>query len=519
MRITHLTQARIYCIVPVLFLLFSDAARAGLSLQIDIIDEANGYFTCNPILTTNANPPDSTPVTYDQVYSPHTNIVGGLGDGHTENRPPFLFAALVQEITNTNWTLVQNVGATNEHTYHFIISVTNFTTNPFVTPVITYPLDGATGVSNAPALQWTGPTDWDSLTLFVFSDDFSITRFYAPSPGTTNFVVSPPLPAGHYYFQANYTLSSTPATFVASTPKDASNNAAAGWVSLPVQYSDGTQNGFTVVAPPLFVFTNADPALVAYYTFNDPNNLGADNSGNGNTLDYVNGWNGGGVAFDTNAVAGGGALFFNNNGQNGGGVLSGNPTPPNLLSALAGSFTVAVWVNTSDYFDSDGDFAFNGEGIVAADAPGQNDDVLPMALVGGDIGFNTGSPSGDDTLNSSQDIDDGSYHLIVVTRDQSTGLKLIYIDGMLDSDPNNPDFGTTDLLDYPQLLTIGSIADASQPNPDPGAAGYYNGYGGWLDELQIYSRVLSSNEIASLFQNPGVPVSTAESTSINNVVH
>jgi len=225
------------------------------------------------------------------------------------------------------------------------------------------------------------------------------------------------------------------------------------------------------------------------------------------------------VAFDTNAIAGGGALLFNNNGQNGGGVLSGNPTPPNLLSALAGTFTVAAWVNTSDSFGSDGDFAFNGEGIVAADAPGQNDDVLPMALVGGDIGFNTGSPSGDDTLNSSQDIDDGSYHLIVVTRDQSTGLKLIYINGVLDSDPNNPDFGATDLLNAPQLLTIGSIADASQPNPDPSAAGYYHGYGGWLDELQIYSRVLSANEVAFLYRNPGMPVSTAESTSILNVVH
>lgn len=518
MRITRSNLTRVLYISPAILFIFCGIARAGLSLQLDVLSEGGGIFTCGPTLSTNANAPDSTPVTFDQVYSPHTNLVGGLGNGHTENRPPLTFAQLTQEITNGQWALVLNVGATNQHTYHFTISATNFTSG-FFTPVSeSYPPDGATNVSQTPTLQWTGPNNWDALSVFVFKDNFSVTHVFNPSPSTTTFSLAQPLPPGHYFFQVNYTLFNTPATFAASTPKDTNNTALTGWVSQPARYDAGAQNGFTVVAPPPFVFTNTDPSLVAYYSFNDPNNLGTDNSGHGNDLNYSVGWNGGSVAYDTNAIAGGGAALFDNNGHGGGAVLSGNPTPASLLNALAGSFTVAVWVNTGDFFDFDGDFAFNGEGIVSADLPGQHNDVIPMALVGGDIGFNTGFPGGDDTLNTSQEIDDNAWHLIVVTRDQTTGLKLEYIDGVLDSDPNNPDFSTTNLLNDPQLLTIGSLADASQPSPLPEDANYYNGYGGWLDELQIYSRVLSSNEVATLFQNPGSPILITP-PGITNVVH
>jgi len=250
MKITLLTPARIYCIVPVLFLLFSDAAHAGLTLQFDFLGEGNGLFTCDPQLSTNANAPDSTPVTYDQLYSTHSNIVAGLGNGHTENRPPFTFSALTQEITNGQWTLVQNVGATNQHTYHFTIGVTNFTSNGFSYPVITYPLNGDTNVPQTPTIQWTGPTNWSALSVFLFNDAFSLTRLAAPSPNTTNYPVSPYLPPGHYSVQIDYTLLTTPSTFTASTPKDATNNSLAGWVFQPAKYDDGTQNGFTVVAPP-----------------------------------------------------------------------------------------------------------------------------------------------------------------------------------------------------------------------------------------------------------------------------
>ena len=52
------------------------------------------------------------------------------------------------------------------------------------------------------------------------------------------------------------------------------------------------------------------------------------------------------------------------------------------------------------------------------------------------------------------------------------------------------------------------MADATDPNAND--ANYYNGYDGLLDDLQIYSGVLSSNQVAYLYANRGA---TLENTS------
>ncbi len=94
-------------------------------------------------------------------------------------------------------------------------------------------------------------------------------------------------------------------------------------------------------------------------------------------------------------------------------------------------------------------------------------------------------------------VNDGNYHHIVVTRNQQTGQKIIYIDGAFDSFAS----GTTNLLTDPQKLTIGALANAG--NPDPNDGSYYQGYDGELDDLQIYSGVLSGDDVAYLYNNPG----------------
>ena len=124
--------------------------------------------------------------------------------------------------------------------------------------------------------------------------------------------------------------------------------------------------------------------------------------------------------------------------------------------------------------------------------------MVPVALTGGFVAFNTGGDS-DDTLYSQTEIDDGFWHHVVVTRNQSTGDKQIYIDDVLDSFDN----GSTVLLNDPQLLVLGCLADSSDSQPDsPGFSGY-NGYDGELDDLQIYNRVLSADDVDYLYNNPG----------------
>ena len=242
--------------------------------------------------------------------------------------------------------------------------------------------------------------------------------------------------------------------------------------------------------------------LVAHYSFDNAANLGQDSSGNGYNLTY----NGGdGVSASTQAKTGGGAADFDGNS-----FFSYNTAPAAILSTLAGDFTLSFWINTTENDGNEGGEAYAGAGIVAADVPGQANDLVPAALDGGEIGFNTGP--NDDTLNTFVDINDGNYHHVVITRSQATGQKQIYIDGVL----NNSDTDTTSLLNAPQLVAIGCQIDASQSNP--ANANPNNYFQGLLDDMQLYSVVLTSNQVAQLYANPGTVITPTGAPDFNGAL-
>jgi len=247
------------------------------------------------------------------------------------------------------------------------------------------------------------------------------------------------------------------------------------------------------------VAASSESGLSAHYDFDEGTALAPDVSGNGNDIIYAGSFGGSGPSISSENIAGAGSVSFD-----GGSYL----TPTNqLLSTLAGSFTISLWVNTTQDNGDPYDYAFNGDGIISADVGGAANDLVPVALTGGQVAFNTGNTTYgyDDTINSSVTVNDGNWHHIVVSRNQATGEKDIYIDGVLDTS----DFDTTNLLNDPQLLTIGAISDAS--NPDPASPDYngYNGYEGLLDDIQIYNRALTSTEVAFLYSNPGATLSGA----------
>src|SRR5208282_2722842 len=110
---------------------------------------------------------------------------------------------------------------------------------------------------------------------------------------------------------------------------------------------------------------------------------------------------GAGPAISSVAIAGAGSVSFD-----GGSYLT---APTNLLSTLASSFTISLWVNTTQNYDYQGDYAYNGAGIISADIPGIANDLVPVALTGGQVAFNTGNTqyNYDDTINSSATVNDG----------------------------------------------------------------------------------------------------------------
>ena len=51
---------------------------------------------------------------------------------------------------------------------------------------------------------------------------------------------------------------------------------------------------------------------------------------------------------------------------------------------------------------------------------------------------------------------------------------------------------STGLLNAPQLITIGALADASNPDPTSPEFSGNNGFVGLIDDIQVYARVISS---------------------------
>ena len=204
---------------------------------------------------------------------------------------------------------------------------------------------------------------------------------------------------------------------------------------------------------------------VVHYDFDEGTVLAPDVSGNNNNIVYAGNFGGSGPSISPDAAAGSGSVSFD-----GGSYLTASS---NLLSTLAGEFSVSLWLKTSQSFGSQNDYAWAGAGVIAADSPNAGaKDLIPVALTGGQVAFNVGDGISDDTLNSSATVNDDTWHHVVVTRSLSTGARQIFIDGTLDSS----DVASTVLLNSPVLLTIGAKSDASDPDPASPSDNGSNGY-------------------------------------------
>jgi hypothetical protein len=498
------------CLTLFLGVFALSTVRAGLNFELHIYQygSQNNYtYYFDPQLRTNSTGANVTFGNYAVAsFGIPTNgsssfwqyDVNGFNqtDGDRNNYSDF--NSMVHEITNGVWSLfVTNATITN--VYHFKVAL-NISSNNLPKVLITAPLDGAVNVTNQPMFIWQGPTNYSSLVVSEFNTSQSL------PVSQTSWLSTRVLYQGPNNFNVEY-LSNSITAAVASIPTNSLSQTFSGWVSTNIlDVSYGCQ--FSVGLPDT---SGSAHALVAHYPFDATSgsvlNAAVDTSGNG--LNMTTGGtfgSQGGDNLTSISATGIGAVLFQDGDNNSGAYLGWTePTPPALLSTLAGSFSVSCWIKTTQNIAWNTAPAYVGAGIVSADNFGQANDVVPIALTGSSIGFNTGG-SEDVTLNSVASVNDGNYHHIVVTRNQVTGQKIIYIDGQFDSFAS----GTTNLLNDVQKLTIGALANAG--NPDPNDGSYYQGFDGELDDLQIYSGVLSASDVTNLFANPG---STSVSTDFN----
>jgi hypothetical protein len=151
-------------------------------------------------------------------------------------------------------------------------------------------------------------------------------------------------------------------------------------------------------------------------------------------------------------------------------------------------FTVAMWVKTTDTAGSAGAQWWNGKGLVDGEVGGGGAD-WGTALVDGKFVIGIGSTGGDSTFASSVNINDGTWHHVAATRNNSSGAVAVYVDGIL----RGSGTGATGSRTFPSSLRIGSLQTGN------------NFLNGTLDDVRLYDRVLTAGEIAALIAPPAAP--------------
>ena len=219
------------------------------------------------------------------------------------------------------------------------------------------------------------------------------------------------------------------------------------------------------VVPDLGPVKPSTEGLVAYYALDGD---ATDSSGNG-----LNGTLVGDAAFAEGMV--GMALDLDGDGDY---VDCSN----NALFSITDAFTLSVWIN------------WRATGATWQTVVAKGDNAWRLARGGDtqtmDFGFTAGGTRGWQAARTASEVPLGEWHHVVATIDTTDGAK-IYLDGVLEGE--NPDTGGITVGDYPAFI-----------GENPQALNRF--WNGLIDEVMIYSRVLSEAEIRYLAGERATPV-------------
>lgn len=161
--------------------------------------------------------------------------------------------------------------------------------------------------------------------------------------------------------------------------------------------------------------------------------------------------------------------------------------PSAISTQLKTSASLSFWIKTTQIGDNT---MWLAPGITGVEQSGGGDDVFWGWLdASGRIGILKGNTAG---AKSTNPINDGTWKHIVLTRDSTTGSVQVFVNGVLNQTATSEagDVTTT-------FSRLGSIEDTG------GTPTYFNGS---LDEVKIFGRVLSNDEVTAIYTNDATPI-------------
>ncbi len=281
--------------------------------------------------------------------------------------------------------------------------------------------------------------------------------------------VSMTIAANTFYHLKVQALGSRIRIFVSNTNQAVvdirDNTFSGGMLGVRDYCSDGNQSlsTFSNLLATEFISTHTDSPR-AWYRFEGN---AQDSSGNSN-----NGAISGNSTFTPGKLGAFAAQFD-----------GGSTTFVTIPRSVSNDFTIAFWVKTTST-GGNGQW-WSGQGLVDGEVAGVVND-FGTSLVGNNAAFGVGNP--DTTVYTVDAINDGSWHHIAATRDSVSGQMNLYFDGLWEAGTNGP-VGTRAA---PPSLRVGSL--------QTGVAGGF--FSGAIDDLQIFDRAFSANEVPSLMNHP-----------------
>jgi hypothetical protein len=225
-----------------------------VSLQLTIIrsqDPNWGEIYGAGVSFNSVNP---APTTTNSVYSPNNYFYtkqypyGGEGGGAVLSS----LGEVLNEFTNGSWTIYINQGSPTQQVYTFQVSISGLDTSLLQAVKVFSPTNGALNLATNPVYYWTGPSNFSTLEVGLFSGPVAY-----PPVSTTNWPSAPTLNYGPDVFYVDYTSNSFPGvTF--TTPVDASSNPVRTWTATVNLSTDEFDN--FVVGPNPTQLINAQPA-------------------------------------------------------------------------------------------------------------------------------------------------------------------------------------------------------------------------------------------------------------------